>query len=184
MKTAEDRLRFVVEFAGMELDQLNLKDDLQTFFGGGRHGEGTLASFAGALVMPLQVPLPQDYTEDHFRKLQQDVRQLLHDMVGNRDLSVQNTSTPIPMQVEFSVQPWDDLGFPGRNVLAVRGSTRDCLLWLLSHLLAQEPTGRIVRCPSCETIFYRDRANQEYCTRRCVNRVNKRSWRAGKRQSV
>jgi hypothetical protein len=177
MNTAEDRLRFVVEFASMDLDRLrpgdwmNLKDDLQAFL------------CLDQVVV--EGRRPQDFSPDEFRALQQEVQQVLRELVQHREPSghwpLANHTTPFRVQVAYQVTPLDRLGRPGRNMLGVRGPTREVFLVVLSHLLWQEATERIVQCPECGTIFYRNH-KRRYCTRRCVDRVNQRSWRASKRQ--
>jgi hypothetical protein len=173
MHTAEDRLRFAVAFAGLDLgrlragDLLNLKDDLQGFLA----------------LEPVSVAgvLPYEYSTEQLRTLQQEVQQLLRDLVQQRQATghwpLAHHTTPCRLDVEYHVTPLDGVGMKGRNLIRVRGPIRDVFLFVLIHLLWQEPTWRVAECPSCHTIFYRDRANQDYCTRRCVNRVNKRTWR-------
>jgi hypothetical protein len=178
MCTAEDRLRFAVAFASLDLDRLragdwlNLRDDLQGFL-----------ALDQVSVVGL---LPYEYATEQFRALQQEVQQLLRDLVQQRQATghwpLAHHTTPCRLDVEYHVTPLDGVGMKGRNLIRVRGPIRDVFLFVLIHLLWQEPTWRVAECPSCHTIFSRDRANQDYCTRRCVNRVNKRTWRAQRRQ--
>jgi hypothetical protein len=177
MLTAEDPLRFVVQFTAMDLnhlrpgDWLNLRDDLQGFLN---------KSPSGVVVRAAIPPSSADYTEDDFRALQREVRELLIDVVATRKRESCAPSMPVLVHVIVSVAVMEGL-FPGRpNVLLIEGVMRDVFLWLVTYLLAQESIARIALCPECQTIFYRNR-NQLYCTRRCVNRVNQRSWRAEKR---
>lgn len=175
--TAEDRLRFVVKFASLDLDRLrpgdwlNLRDDFQAFF------------CLDQVVV--EGPRPQDYAPDDFRALQQEVQQVLSDLVQQRQASgpwpLANHTTPVPVQVAYYVTPLDRLGIPGANLLGWRGPTRDVFLVVFSHLLWQVGAGRIAQCPECHTIFYRNH-KRRYCTRRCVDRVNQRDCRERKRQ--
>jgi hypothetical protein len=177
MLPAEEQLRFVVRFAGLDLnhlrpgDWLNLRDDFQVFLD---------KSTSGIMVRAAKPPFPADYTEDDFRALQQEVRELLTDIVATRGRESYAPSTPVLLRVIVSVVVVEGL-FPGRpNALMIEGLTRDVFLWLVTYLLARESIDCIALCPECQTIFYRNR-NQLYCTRRCVNRVNQRNWRAEKR---
>src|SRR5919197_2968064 len=64
----------------------------------------------------------------------------------------------------------------GRNMLEVSGTTQNVFLVVLYVLLSREPTDRILRCPECQTVFYRIR-KQQYCSRPCVHRAAVRKWR-------
>jgi hypothetical protein len=181
VQAAEERLQFVVHFAGMDLnrlragDWLNLREDLAAFL-------------ASDLVLAVDTP-PQEYSADDFRALQQEVQQLLRGLVSKREpsgshwpLSTYTELFDLP-GIKYGLTPLDTLGSPGRNMPRVKGPTREVFVYVLFQLLWQEGTERILQCPECQTIFYRNR-HQLYCTRRCVNRANQRSWRAGKRQPI
>ena len=43
-------------------------------------------------------------------------------------------------------------------------------------------TQKIRRCPECSDLFLKIR-KQKYCSRTCVNRVNKRDWREAQRRA-
>ena len=73
--------------------------------------------------------------------------------------------------------------FATRNALFAAGSTRDTFLLTLFFLLAREPTDKIRMCPECHALFLRVR-KQQYCSRRCVKRVNMRTWRASRAQAA
>jgi hypothetical protein len=173
MTTAEDRLRFVLEFAAMDLGQLrrgdwlNLQDDWQAFF-----------CIDHVIV---EGPRPQDYSPDEFRALQQEVQQLLKELVQQREATghwpLAQHTTPFPVHVTYEVVPLDRLGLPGGAMFRWRGPTRDVFLLVFSSLLQQVGTGRIAQCPECGTICYRNH-KRKYCSRRCVDRANQRSLRA------
>ena len=75
----------------------------------------------------------------------------------------------------ISVQGKVAMGFAG--MLMVCGTPRDLFWWNLSVLLLAEQPGRhILRCPECDTIFYRVQ-KQAYCSRTCSNRVMQRRFR-------
>jgi hypothetical protein len=179
MDTAEERIRFVIRFASTDLEQLrpgdwlNLRDDLQAFL-------------ALDQVVIVEGPRPQDYTADDFRALQVEVREFLSGLVQARKPSghwpLAHHSKFITFQhLAYYVTPLDAIGHPGRTRLGVQGSTRDAFWSVFIFLLWDEGIERLMACPECGTIFYRNR-KQRYCTRRCVDRVNQRSFRASKRQ--
>jgi len=72
METAQDRLKFAVEFAEKDLrtlrpgDLLNMRDDLMAFL----LGTSTIKEKGGILAMPLKPPFPQDYEVEDFEQLQ------------------------------------------------------------------------------------------------------------------
>jgi hypothetical protein len=179
METPEERLKFVVKFAGMDLDHLrdgdwlNLREDLQ--------------SFVSVDQFMIEGPSPHEYTTDEIRALQRELRQVLEDLVAKREPSgnhwplTQYTKLIDLGRLALGVTPLDPLGMPGHNMLRAQAPARNVFFLHLWFLLGQEPTGRILRCPECGTIFYRVRG-QRYCTRRCVNRVNRRDWVEAKRQ--
>jgi hypothetical protein len=175
METPEERLKFVVQFAGMDLDHLrdgdwlNLREDLQTFV--------SVDQFI------IEGPSPHEYTVDEIRALQQELQQVLGDLVAKREPSgnhwplTQYTKLIDLKDLALGVTPLDPLGMPGHNMLRAQAPARNVFFLHLFLLLCQQPTGRILRCPECGTIFFRVKG-QRYCTRRCVNRVNQRDMRA------
>jgi hypothetical protein len=175
METPEERLKFVVKFAGMDLDHLrdgdwlNLREDLQTFV--------SVDQFI------IEGPPPHEYTVDEIRALQQELQQVLGDLVAKREPSgnhwplTQYTKLIDLKDLALGVTPLDPLGMPGHNMLRAQAPARNVFFLHLFLLLCQQPTGRILRCPECGTIFFRVKG-QRYCTRRCVNRVNQRDMRA------
>ena len=167
MKTADERLRFALEFSQMDLDVLregdwlNLRDDLRAFVWLGA-GEHTRDDLAGVVTVPLAKPLPQDMTEPDFRALQREAWSFFGGVV-----TIQG-----PLQVCY-------LQEGSRGVLHFMGSAPDMFLIRLAYLLDQQTTDRILKCPECEKRFLKIR-KQKYCSRACVNRANKRSWRERK----
>jgi hypothetical protein len=196
-------LHFAVQFAQLDLDRLrpgdwmNLRDDLEQFIYGS-HEQRTQALEELAEVVKrslhdrdlihremlrrirecyhLEPPTPREYPEDAFRALQEDVHSLLRGLVGSREKRGA-AITPISVAVHLTIFVVPRMeGTPERRMFVPIGPTRDVFLWILSHLLKQEPTDAIRQCPECETIFYRV-SKQQYCSRRCVMRASMRKWR-------
>jgi hypothetical protein len=171
METPEERLKF----AAMDLDRLrdgdwlNLREDLQ--------------SFVSVDQFMIEGPSPHEYTADEIRALQRELRQVLEDLVARREPSgnhwpLTQYTKLIPLgKIDLGVTPLDPLGMPGHNMLRAQAPARNIFFLHLFLLFCQRPTGRILRCPECGTIFFRVKG-QRYCTRRCVNRVNQRDMRA------
>jgi hypothetical protein len=194
MRTARDRLEFALRFAQLDLgtlregDRLNLRDDLEAFLGwGDKAAPGTLADRGGIVAFPLLPPLPKDLPDAAMKALQAEVRSLLGgvaDYHTNARATPEGPLTgsfhPFPVNVRYSVVPLPRAKVSGA-ILQVKGATRDCTLLVLIHLLTRENTAMIRRCPEDQRLFYRVR-RQVYCSRSCVNRVNKRAWR--KRQDA
>jgi hypothetical protein len=185
--TARDRdrhrLEFVIRLANADLDKqrsgdwMNLRDDLLTFLG---LGERSLGMTAGPIqVVPLDPPFAHEYPEDDFRRLQGDVRKLLagladsHSPPGHLDVGA-TTYTITPVFVErlhlYATRLPIGGGFP-----AAKADVRGSALLLLWVLLAQDSES-VRRCTECGLFFYRVR-RQLYCSKKCVNRVNKRAVR-------
>jgi hypothetical protein len=188
MLTVQERIRLMLDFAGMELDQLragdwmNLREDLLAFIMGIRQ-EGPVAmtmpvwDTGGVLAVPLTHPMPQELTPEEFQALQAEVRSCLQSMILPADM-VRQTPTA-GMAVIETEKP--KFVFHGSGLLQVIGSTREAVLVTLGLLINKLPPDTLLRCPECATIFFRNRS-QRYCSRRCVNRVNQRDLRAAKRQ--
>ena len=180
MKTVDDKLKWLVHFAGLDLatlrpgDLVNLRDDLAEFIGGG-------SAFTGwaKLSMPLQTPLPADYTPDDFARLQGETRALLGGLVVGRDaLQAPDGGADAPQialgaGLRLAVLP---LPPPLRPRLTITGATRDMFLFTLASLLTTGAVEKLRQCPECRTIFYRIR-KQIFCTRGCTNRAAQRALR-------
>jgi hypothetical protein len=203
MQDAAERLKFAVQFSQLDLDNLrpgdwmNLRDDLVQFIFGPharwvqefkeldeviKQSPHDVQAQDRVMLRHLREPkrllppLPNEYPEDDFRSLQEDVRMLLRSLVGRRDQTLRGIrSVPIAVYVTVLIVPPME-GKPERRMLTPTGPTRDVFLWILSHLLEQGPTNPIRKCPECDTIFYRIR-KQQYCSRTCVTRAGMRKWR-------
>jgi hypothetical protein len=175
MMTNEERLRFAVAFAGMDLDRLRPGDRLNLL--------DDLWDFLTIDMVIVDGSPPQKLRASELCDLQCEVRRVLTEMVAKREPSGNHwpLSNFIPLvdleHVPLGITPLDSLDMPGRNLLRAKLPMRDAFFWTLGILLCLEPTQRILQCPECGTIFYRVR-NQQYCGRTCVNRANKRTWRA------
>jgi hypothetical protein len=205
MKTAEDRLAFAIDFAQKDLTQLrqgdwlNLKEDFEAFFLTAGQS-ATPQDLGGIITMPVTAPLPQDFTAEDFRRIQELTLNILAsaaDYVAGSAVvtrSHQHTQTgaiipPTAMKEEefkgnilFYVLPYP-LSSKGQAFLSFTGSTRDLFFLILAFLLRQQPKDRIRRCPECQRLFLRMR-KQAYCSRTCVNKVNKRTWREAREKRV
>lgn len=200
MKTARDRLEFAIRFAQLDLTNirpgnlLNLRDDLEAFHGYGPTATtgASLSDLGGIMAAPISSPLPSEFTEDDFKKLQAEVKELLLQLaVGN---SASKSHEPpgagwavmstFPVSARYSVLPLHSSGQTGSWITA-QGDTRDVTLLRLFHLLSNNGSAPLRLCPEpeCGRLFYRVR-RQEYCSKKCVNRANKRAARAKEKTSA
>lgn len=193
MWSAKDRLKFAVRFANLDLtsqragDWLNLKDDLENFFGFGSAGkEIKLVELGGVLATPLEPPFPQEYTERDFADLQKDVR-IIFQPVARRPIKWPQTagervSTETQQSSAFEHVTVKVGLFPFRLydsddcLLMARGSTRDTFLFTLAAILTSKPVGQIKNCPECSSLFFRVR-KQVHCSEKCTNRAYMRGYR-------
>jgi hypothetical protein len=75
------------------------------------------------------------------------------------------------------------LVFERRGLITVVDSTPKAVLAMLGLLLTLGlPSHALLRCPECDRVVLRHRKNQDYCSQRCVTRVNQRQRRAVKSQ--
>jgi hypothetical protein len=186
MKTAAERLQFVIRFAQMDLeslragDWLNLREDCMAFLGievqGGMIGIQLPRDSGGIIGLPLNSPFPTELSVEDFKGLQSDTRRILDEWVGP-DKGEQGTYEGIVIQARHTVtRTRRDVGSPWISWLQVVGATRDIFCLVLFHLLRQESMDAVRRCSECRTIFYRV-GKQQYCSRTCSNRANVRTWR-------
>jgi hypothetical protein len=190
MRTAKERLEFAIRLAQMDLDRLrpgdwlNLRDDLDAFLGRNlvnwlvsQEDPGAPLVAIGDIVgVPTEAPYPEQYTMDDFRVLQQETKRILSRMLDQRE-GVDVPSSPLLISVRCDLMNFGYVpSLAGRNMLEVSGTTQNTFHMVLYTLLSREPTDRILRCPECQTIFYRVR-KQQYCSRPCVHRAAARKWR-------
>ena len=154
MKTAAERLQFVIRFAQMDLDTLrpgdwlNLLDDLMAFLGMG--AEGFSLTEAGEIMWRvIEPPHPDIFPEFAFRELQAEIDGILQALLDDRRSEHAGRETPVTRICTAYVIHSADAGAPrpGSNVLTILGATRDVCLHILLHLLSQERTHQILRCP-------------------------------------
>jgi hypothetical protein len=182
MQTAEERVKFAIQFMQLDFDRLragdwlNLREDLKNFL----FPEGVLRGFHF-----FSEDLPEDHSVDAIQVLRHDVREILNAVVmcGEDSTHKEDEDEPVPRIVfpspQLSVRP-GFIQFPeqrsGHLILTWNGAFRDTFLMQLIMSLSQLPVNTLRRCPECETIFYRVR-KQQYCSRPCVHRANMRTWR-------
>jgi hypothetical protein len=184
MMTAQDRLKFAVEFARMDLgelrpgDWLNLKDGLTEFLGLGKGGMN-LQAMAGYVCLPLSAP--NEMSEKDFDSLQARVRSLFNGIVlekippvaGQHEGGHKGIVTPIDPNWKYLPITLSGLG----NVLVIQGACQGVFMGSLMHLVGKESTDKIRKCsrPDCSNIFYRVR-KQKFCSQRCYIRHYMRTY--------
>lgn len=170
MKTAIDRIKFAIYLAKVNLktqrpgDRLNLLDDLKQF--SLSKGGSLLKDLGGINATPLKEPLPGDYTENDFLKLQKDLKNLLAGVAkkstGERAMGAMTRMGPVDLNLS------DHFGYGAVCVSAI-GSTRDMFLLQLLFLFLQEGVENLMTCPECGEVFFREDKRQKYCKRGCSN---------------
>ncbi len=165
----EQRLKFLVQFAQMDLDVLrpgswmNLRDDLQVFL----QGEPQ----RGDLITQLKDTSMQEYPERAIKSLQGILKILVsqaadasEDRTG-RLKKVFGIPTYLSVRADFHV-----IRHPGDFVqLAISGKLSDVFLFKTLFLLSLAPIEPIKECPECGKIFFRQDKRQKFCRRRCAN---------------
>jgi hypothetical protein len=194
IKTAEDRLRFLVRFSELDVKGASawpaLRADVNAFL----HGEGTLTAHGGILVHATTPPVALEYPEDELRALQMETRAFLEQLMDSWRPAVASGRDeaqvdPLPAsviasarldEVHVAVLP---VSYGRRPMLApyYRGSVRSCFLLKLQHLLAYSGTRMpIWRCEdsACGQLFIRVR-KQRHCCIRHQRRAYMREYRRG-----
>ena len=180
MKTVGDRIDFAIRLATLDFDMLragdwlNLREDLEQFLVGERGQEEPLRNLGGILVSPLHPPLPKEFPEEEFLMLQGQTRAILF-RIAQAQMPADRARVwevkPIELKsLRFSVIP-----VQSSALISTIGSVRDTFLIKLIFLLGQQPLGKILLCPTCNTIFSK-KGKQKYCSRTCVNRASQRRF--------
>ncbi len=177
--SADDRLLFAVRFAHMRLDQLrqgdrlNLRDDLTTFLGvQDPEIVGVPPYNTGGIRVSVTEKPPTELTDADIADLQRATIAMLKSQVVTEYTT--EDGAVLEGTVQFSAIVPLPTGMPGG--LLFRGSGPDMFVLVLSFLLSQQAVNRIQVCPECGKLFLRMR-KQQYCSRTCVTRVNKRDAR-------
>jgi len=164
------RLAFVVHFVQLDLDRLrpgdrlNLEDDLARFLEPDAQGPGLYAVAVG-------VP---GIATGELSALQATMRAIVTSYLELRE-GRRRAADLYEIHLRKMITPQGTPGGPPRVVAT--GEVRDVALEVLFSVLASVEADRLRRCPECGTIFLRMR-KQLYCTRKCVNKANKRAWLA------
>ena len=183
------RLRFLVEFAGLDLEALTkpkwrrLHRSLFDCVLHGRKREGWMTDVPPSMRWcEVTSPRQSDNNEQIVRRvksLQAELMQVFEDQ-ANSD----NGEPPLLFESrERRLRFYDDSATEGCSVqldvmyvpfrtpqqqmgLKVRGDLRSMVLYSALHDLVEYPYRPIKRCPQCQRIFYSYR-KQKYCTQAC-----------------
>jgi hypothetical protein len=187
MSTAEDQLRFVIRFCQLDLDNIrqgdfkNLTEDLGFFmYGHPLSRSRTIRAGVEADDDFRLLELPRK----ELQGIQREVYELLNlaaswskpinpHSVIQVDPQSHAVKAPLPVHhINVSLQLLS-------NIIAVKGSSRDCFIFILYRLLTQEPgiVKHITLCSGCGQIFYKIK-RQKYCSQRCANRMYMQQYRA------
>jgi len=180
IRTPRQRLRWLVNFASLELmtlraaDHFTLREELTDFLLPLKTSlaPGGLHTYAD----PEAGPRPEAYPTPELAALQAEIHEAFERTIRSRVDPEALPAVTLPTLCYRSPYVPPAQGVPGRHCLSVSGSVRD-LVWLLfHHLLATEDTADLTKCPECDRIFLRQ-TNQRYCRKACANRVGQRAWR-------
>lgn len=174
MKGPEDRIRFVVSFANMDLtklrrgDLLNLSEDLVEFLK--VQPSEKLFQLGLYVGKPWKPPLPEDFSESDFQMLQLRVR----DILPGPEIDHVEGSKRLRGDVEYYLTVDSRHG----NYLELTGHVKDVFLLILIFLLVQFPLS-VAGCRRrrCRNFFYRATKRQVYCSRRCANLASVKRWK-------
>lgn len=184
--TVTDRLQIIIDFARMDLDRLrpgdwlNLREDLTAFVLGeyahGRWSDGDALRHRGQdtkglVVSYIEGPWPHEMTAEALKDLQRDVRMALTERG-----TIQGPGGVFEQVHLFATWPQVKLASFGSGFAEIQATARDGVLFVLALLLYALPANALRSCPECGTPFVRVR-KQQYCSRRCTNRANMRTWR-------
>ena len=175
MNLIDEQLKFMAGFATTDLEVLrsgdwsNLRDDIAGFLG--LNAESRPEPRVGALV-PYFGMKPPWFSDDEIRHLQGGTRLLLEYIADKQAAWSGKAGQKQPAPV---VGPWFDtatrktayLSSEGKVFYLVDGKPDDVFFEMLFQCLGEAGSvDRILRCPVCGRLFYRNR-KQQYCQRAC-----------------
>ena len=219
ISTPVDRIKFALRFAGADLnsfrpgDWLNLKDDVNQFFGIEGVSQHTIDTTESARRAKAQM-----LKENRGKSL--DPTHLPRPM---KAIGTTFTQGPVPLGDAHGVLaspmgrlPWEyepadwlqlqadvkmvlrgglvkltcaqptlmvGLGF-GSRLFISHGPTHDVFLIALLLLLAQEGGENISTCPQCDKVFWRETRRQKFCSRRCANLASVNAFNDRKKKAA
>jgi len=181
-----ERIEFAVQFAQVDLDALRrgdwskLRDDLQrlrwpsmpAFTSTRKTDRRELVGAFEALEDP-----EQELPDEVVRKIQQETRHLLNDIVDGREAALGRRPYRQPAKYRAELH-WFPVVFADQITRQVEGTVGDQFIEHLFTALRDDAPDRVLRCPEpeCGRLFVRQR-KQTYCSRRCINRAHSRKWR-------
>jgi hypothetical protein len=177
--SADDRLRFLVRFALLDLnalrlgDWLNLQDDMIRFVQSADRlsWDGVLPPKVGIVVDP---PPTLEAFQGTMRAVQPTLYHLLDTVAV--DLTAEGAIDPqcLLRQDRLPVPPGEFVFSPGFR--GVRGTLEQTMVRHAQDLIQDSPMQTLAHCRECGALFYRVR-QQVQCSRACTNRVSKRRFR-------
>jgi hypothetical protein len=180
--TLDEQVSFILRFSQLDVlslrpyELIQLRGQFAGFFG--RRGEDMTPGVRafGFMAIPLEQPLPQEFTKEQFTSLQKETLRLLREGGGRVPISTEVLTISLPLQG----------GIP--RFTQMIGATRDMFLLTCALLLVRpEIASRLRRCPApharppgqqCNKLFLRIK-KQQYCSKTCANRVSKQKERGG-----
>jgi hypothetical protein len=179
IRTPRQRLRWLVNFASLDLsalsrgDAFKIREELRDFLlplhtslaPGGLH----------TYPDPETGPPPEEYPPVELAALQAEMHEALTRTIRSRVDPAVLPHVKLTLDYRAPYVP-PEKGMPERHCLSVTGSVRDLVWLLLLQLLATEDTAALAKCPECDRVFLRQ-TNQRYCSKTCANRVGQRAWR-------
>ena len=204
IKTAVDRIKFAIRFAGTDLSTLrpgdwtNLIDDLCQFLSitqGIRRDVDTSRKKGdpASLLHPVKGWVTQ-YDQEGF-------------VFGDGSVLASPNKPPFPW--DYKAAEFDNLQRELKHALeggtagylfrpsefsrvtlslirpahlSVSGSTRDVFFVTLLFLLFKEGAANIAKCPECSEVFWRETRRQKFCSRRCANLASVKAFHTRRRQ--
>jgi len=178
---AEQRIKFAIEFAGMNLAKVGmrpqelaaLKDGISQFLYGARGEVESFADRGGIIIMPVlnQDELVDSWPLENFIELQKDCRRMLTGFAHKLGIA----SLPISAGFGFLALP-----NTGWHIPTITAGIRSAFLMLCWLLLVGESGVRVRICPedACgHRVFYQASRRQKYCSRNCAVRASMRRMR-------
>jgi hypothetical protein len=170
----ENRARFIIEFAGLELNRLrpkawrNLHRQLWEFFdwSTSRRKRKDETAVSPVTLAPTDLGDPGRIDAAVKAVVSQLQRELASTLAGWADGQLAGEPSTVTMRLIPA----------GASTVLALGNTRDVFLMELLPLLVRQ-RAHIARCIECAHAFYRSRPRQKFCHRRCFRRAHERTRR-------
>jgi hypothetical protein len=129
----------------------------------------------GSYVLSEMAELLATLPKERIADLEPDQRRRINDYLKRESQQFQIPFSSLHTVCTFESANGTAAKARTRLLLRMTGSLMEMFSIAILLALFSEGTSRITQCPECRLAFFRIR-KQKYCSKRCINRVSRRTW--------